>query len=469
MFQLAIVILYFIIVMGVGAASRRKQWGLDDFFVSGRRVSTVFITGSLLATIIGGSAIIGMSGLGFNRGLTGSWWLLVGCAGLLVLGTFFAKKVREFGLFTLPELAGKQYDNRVALASSVLIAVAWLGIIAGQIIAAGKILSALGIGSPVLWMVLFSLVFISYVMIGGQKAIIRTDILQAVIIYAGIFAALGITLWHVGGLSGLRNTLPADHFSFPVSSQFGLPELLSFFLLIGLAYVVGPDIYSRLFCARDSRTARKAVFWAAALLLPVALAITLIGMGASSLFPGISSEQAFPVLITTLFPAWIGGLVLAALVSAIMSSADTTLLSASAIVTVDILGRYKPSWDKKKLVSYSKIVMLILGVMSLGLALMLQGVISALLFAYTIYTCGVILPVLAGFYRDRLRITSNAALAAIIGGGLAGLASKIWAVKYLDLGAILISALLLLFVSLIENYAVTARNKRTVSGKQEPG
>jgi solute:Na+ symporter, SSS family len=455
MIQLAIVIFYFIVVIGIGLASRRKHWGLDDFFVSGRRVSTIFITGSLLATIIGGSATIGMSGLGFTRGLTGSWWILCGSAGLMILGLYFAKKVREFGLYTLPEMAGKQYDKRIALASSVLISIAWIGVIAGQIIAAGKIFSALGIGSPTVWMVIFTFTFVSYVILGGQNAVIRTDILQAIIIYAGIFTGLGFTLWYVGGFGGLSKALPADHFSFPLSSKFGFPELASYLLLIGSTYVVGPDIYSRLFCAQDSRTAKKAVLWTAILLVPIALAITIMGMGALVMFPQISAEQALPTLIISIFPPWIGGLVLAALISAVMSSADTTILSASTIIMVDILAKNRPSWDKKKVLTGTRIGVVILGLISLGLALILQGVITALMFAYTIFTCGVILPVLAGFFRKQLKVTSNGALAAIIGGGLTGLISRILSIKYLDLGAILVSALLLIAVSLVER-----RNKK---------
>jgi SSS family solute:Na+ symporter len=81
----------------------------------------------------------------------------------------------------------------------------------------------------------------------------------------------------------------------------------------------------------------------------------------------------------------------------------------------------------------------------------LNSVISALLFAYTIYTCGVILPVIAGFYKDKLKVTPVGALVAIVGGGITGLVSKIWSIKYLDLGALVISGLLLFLISLIEN------------------
>jgi solute:Na+ symporter, SSS family len=451
MLQLTIVIVYFIAVIAIGILSRRKHWGLDDFFVSGRRCSTLFVTGSLLATIIGGSATIGMAGLGFSRGLTGAWWILVGSVGLLILGLFLARRVREFGLYTLPGLAGKQYDSHVALAASILIVIAWLGVIAGQIIAAGKIFSALGIGSPQLWMIIFTLTFIFYVILGGQDAVIRTDILQVVIIYIGILAALGVTIWQTGGFGGLHNSIPADRFSFPLSSGFGVKELVTYLVIIGSTYIVGPDMYSRLFSSKDSRTARKSTFWAAALLVPLAFAITLIGMGALALFPDITAEQAFPTIIQSVFPPLVGGLVIAALISAVMSSADATVLSASVILTTDIIARVRPSLSEKHILLFSRIGVLVLGLVSLGLALVLKGVINALLFAYTIYTCGIILPIAIGFYKHKIKVTPAGALAAIIGGGLLGLASKIWKVPYLDLGAFFLSGILLLSVSFVDH------------------
>ena len=451
MTELIIIILYFLGMLAIGVVSKRKSKEADDFFVAGRKSSSLFITGSLLATIIGGSATVGMAGLGFKQGLTGAWWLLVGSIGLVFLGLFFAKKVRGFALYTLPELVEKQYDRRMALASSVLIVVAWIGIIAAQTIAAGKILSIIGIGSPALWMVIFTIIFVAYTVLGGQYAIIRTDTIQAVIIFAGIFGGLALLLSRLGGLGGLQSSLSPEQFAFPLSSQFGGTELVTLLLLVGLTYVVGPDMYSRLFCAKDDRTARASTFWTALFIIPVAFAITLIGMGASALFPEIAPEQALPMVIKEVFSPLLGGIVLAALLCAVMSSADTTLLSASTILMVDIVGWFRPSVNQSKVIPHSRWVIVLLGICSLIVALTLKGVISALLFAYTIYTCGVILPVIAGFFKNRLKVTPLGALAALIGGGSAGLISKLLKIQYLDLGALLLSGLLLFIVSFVDN------------------
>jgi len=451
MIELIIIAVYFIGMIAIGLISRRKARGPNNFFVAGRSGSTLFITGSLLATIIGGSATVGMAGLGFKQGLTGAWWLLVGSIGLIVLGLLFAKKVRNFALYTLPELVEKQYDSRVALAASILIVVAWLGIVAGQIVAAGKIMSVLGIGSPILWMVVFTVVFVVYTVLGGQYSVIRTDSLQAVIIFAGIFGGLALVLSQLGGFGGLKSSLPAEHFAFPVSSQFGWYQLVALLFLVGLTYVVGPDMYSRMFCARDGGAARASALWTALLIIPVAFAVTMMGMGAAALFPQITPEQAFPTVIKEVLPPFLGGIVLAALLCAVMSSADTCLLSASTILSVDVIGRFSPSLSQERLLSLSRWGIAVLGVLSLVLALFIGNVISALLFAYTIYTAGLILPVIAGFYKNRLKVTPLGALVAVIGGGSVALVSKIAGIKYLDLGALLISVVLLFVVSFISN------------------
>jgi SSS family solute:Na+ symporter len=462
MLGLIIIAFYFLAMITIGLVSRRRARGADNFFVAGRKGSSPFITGSLLATIVGGSATVGMAGLGFTQGLTGMWWLLVGSVGLVVLGIFWAGKVRKFGLYTLPELVEKQYDSRIALAASVLIVISWLGVIAGQIVASGKILSVLGIGSPVMWMIVFSAVFVTYTLLGGQYAVIRTDAFQIGIIFAGIFGGLALLMSRLGGWDGLQMSLASEQFVFPLSSQFGGYELVLLLLLVGLTYVVGPDIYSRLFCARDTKTARASVFWVALLIIPFAFSITLIGMGASALFPQISPEQAFPTVINEVLPPFVGVIVLAALLGAMMSSADTCLMTASTILAVDIVGHFKPSLSQSQILSLSRWGIVVLGLCSLLLALTLKGVISALLFAYTVYTCGLILPVIVGFYRNKLKVTPMGALAAIIGGGSVALVSKLFDIKYLDLGGLLTSGILLFLVSFIDN---RIRSKRLDDGK----
>ena len=425
MVQLIIVVVYSLAIIGVGLGVRKRVDSQNGFFVAHRQINATFVTGSLIATAVGGSVTVGMAGLGFAQGLTGTWWLLVGCVGLVILGLFFARKVQGARVYTLPELVERQYDRRVGLAASILIIVAWVGVVAGQIAAAGKVLSILGMGSANLWMVIFTAVFVAYTVIGGQLSVIRTDLYQAIIICLGIFIGLGLLLPQVGGLEGLNLSLPQNFFSFPISPQFDWKALLSLLILVGATYVVGPDMYTRLFCAKNEKTAQRATFLSASAFVPLAFAIVLIGMGARVLFPQISPEQAFPQLISGLLSPWLGGLILAALVAALMSSADTCLLSQGVILTQDIIRRFVPPLGEKEITLLTRVNIIVLGLLALGLAMILKGVISSLLFAYTVFTCGLVVPVIAGFYKEKLKVTARGALAALIGGGVTGLMGKI--------------------------------------------
>ena len=248
-----------------------------------------------------------------------------------------------------------------------------------------------------LWKIIFTAVFVIYTLLGGQFAIIRTDALQAVIIFGGIFGGMAMLLSHLGGWQGLQNSLPAEMFSFPLNQNFGGADLTSMLLVVGLTYVVGPDMYTRIFCARDGEVARKSTLWAGGLLVPFAFAIAIIGMGAAVLFPDIAAEQAFPTVIKEVLPPVVGGIVLAALLCAVMSSADTCLLSASTILTVDIIKKFKPTLGEGRVLALSRWMILLIGAGAMLVAWKLGGVISSLLFAYTVYTSGLILPVLFGF------------------------------------------------------------------------
>lgn len=418
-----IIVGYVILILLAGVLKTKYSGkSRENFFVAGRKMNTFFVSGSLVSTIIGGSSTIGLAGLAFQMGLVGAWWLLVGSIGLITLGLFFAKKVRSFGVFTLPELIEKQYDRRTGIAASFLIVIAWIGIVAAQIVAAGKVLSLIGFSTET-WMVLFTLTFIIYATIGGQNSIIRTDTIQAVILITGIFLTLSMILL-VKGLD--FSLLPEDSLHFPVNASFGIKNLFTFLIIIGSTYVVGPDIYSRLFCAKDERTARNSALITGVIIIPIAFSIAIIGMSARIDSPVSSPEQAFPFIIMNLLPIWVAGFVMAGLTAAFMSSADTCVLSQSIILTEDIIKKtIKKKIDDKTSIALTRVNIFIMGSIALLLAVSIKGVISSLLFAYTVFTCGLVVPLIAGFYKDRLRVNSPGAIASLIGGGGIGLAGRL--------------------------------------------
>jgi len=454
--DVAIVFVYFTALVLVGARSFRIVRGINGFFVADRAVSSLFIAGSLFATIVGGSSTIGMAGLGYKQGLVGSWWLLVGAIGLFSLSLFLADKVRRYSLYTLPEILEVQYGPQAKLLASVLIVVAWIGIIAGQIVAAGRILETILKFPPSLLMLITASVFIIYTLLGGQHSVVRTDTMQSVIIITAIVVLIPLCLNKAGGIVVMREALGGEYFSFPVNSYFTWKPLAGYLILVGSTYLVGPDIYSRLFCARDEKIAKRATLAVAVGLIPFSFLITLVGMSARVLFPQISPEASFPTMINHLLPIGLNGLVIAALLSALMSSADTCLLTTSTILSVDIVNHLAGGdLTESRMLLISRSFIVVIGVLSLLVALRLNGVISSLLLGYTIYTSGLVLPILLGFNRERLGLNKAGAISAMVAGGAMALIGKLWGLTLFGLSfglcGFFLSGLVLIGVSRLFN------------------
>jgi SSS family solute:Na+ symporter len=190
-------------------------------------------------------------------------------------------------------------------------------------------------------------------------------------------------------------------------------------------YFAGPDIYSRLFCARDERTAFRSVLLTALILLPFAFILAYLGVYTASHYPRVdpSKELALVFMMIRLLPPWGVALMLAALLSAVMSSADTTLLTASSIAAQ----LFQFDLEKKKSIAVTRIIVILLGGISILIALAVTSIIQSLLLALTVFSGAFVIPTaagLSGFRCSRQRIRW-----AVISGGSAALAGKLLAVS----------------------------------------
>ena len=395
----SLVFLFLSLVLIVGVVNLLRRGSTDDFLVAGRRSRTMGTGGSLAATIVGGTSTVGLAGLAYQRGLSGAWWLLVGVVWLSVL-LVFVPRVKQHNVSTLPELIGIWYGPSVRKISSVLIVFSWMGIIGAQANAAGTLLAQVYGGVPWVWTVIFGVVFIVYTAAGGQVSVIRTDLIQLMIIIVSVAAACAVGLARSGGLAGMAEALdpsflafvPAPTLSAPTPSapSFALGDLLLLLVVVGTTYLIGPDVLSRLFCSSSVRSARRAVAVAIVVLIPLAFAICLCGMIARVQFPNGLPESAFPLLILKTLPPALGLLTVFRLLSAFLSSADTTLLTVSSICTVDILERRPVS------VRTLRAVPLIAGAVSVVIGIASGGVIRTLLLSYSVFSGGLAVPIVAG-------------------------------------------------------------------------
>jgi SSS family solute:Na+ symporter len=217
--------------------------------------------------------------------------------------------------------------------------------------------------------------------------------------------------------AGVSGDIPNDFLRFPVSSSFGWYEVLVFYpLIVGLPYMVGPDIYSRVLCARDDGVARRAALSAAAVVIPVSFLLAAVGLMARAHFPDIAAEAALPVTVSELVPVGLKGLIVAGFLAAVMSSADTTLMSASTILSLNVASPLV-NLTKAQQLRLTKVILIVVGFLAWLVAGFQEGIISSLLLGFTVFVGGVVLPTLGSFYRERLGITSTGAMWAVIVGG----------------------------------------------------
>ncbi len=433
MLDLLIVGCYFAVMLTVGWRARRGS--ANAYWVAERRYGTVPVAASLVASIFGASSTVGIIGLGYARGLTGAWWSLVGALALVPFALVLAARVRRLEVYTLPDILQRAYGRRVAMAGAGVISLAWCGVVAAQIVAGALLLgSVFGIpfdGS----LAVVATIFVLYTLWGGQISVIRTDAWQVALFVFGLLATLVLVMragWEAGGV--LVGVDP-HHLAFPVSPDFGWYQVLVFYpLIVGMPYLVGPDIYSRVLCARDGGSARRAGLLAAVLVVPLSFLLALLGLLIHARFPGLSPEAAFPAALTQLAPVGLRGLVVVGVLGAVMSSADTTLVSASTILSRNVVSPLARLGQGEEL-RLTRVFVVLVGGVAWALATFQQGIITSLLLAYTVFVGGVALPTLASFWKERLGVTSRGAFWAVVVGGAMAVLGE------LRQGALLVSLL----------------------------
>jgi SSS family solute:Na+ symporter len=403
----------------IGIYSSRKIRTEGDYFVAGKRGSLWQITGSLLATILGSSAILGTADLAATQGWAASWLLLCASVGLFLLVPI-SRMVRRKGKYTLPQMIGDFYGDEAKMIASFIISIAWIGIISAQIIGAARIMTGFT-GLDYIWGVWGSgAVFIFYTVIGGQISVLKTDLYQSFIIIGGILLTALYILF--------REPLSPAHMTplkFPFNEGFHPFDLIVLLLTYSTTFVVGPDIYSRIFCAQNEQIARKSVLISAIVLIPLSLCITFLGVFAAYKFPEVKQSYGsilIPVMLNTL-PEWGIGLLVAALLSAVMSTGSTTLLTSATIISDPV----SKGLGERHSLRNTKIIMLIIGILSILLSLNVHSIIQSLLIALTIFSGAFIVPTLAGLYGfTTSKIKSSSAM---ITGGVVALSGKIIALN----------------------------------------
>ena len=342
-----ILFFYFFIVIIIGILSFKKVKNNSDFFVAGKKAGVLQVSGSLLASILGSSAIIGSVDFAYISGWAGSSLMLCAAFGLILLYPL-TNYIKNFKGYNLPNMLGNFYGEEVQKISSLLIPVAWLGVIASQIMGAAKIITILSSFTYTQGVCISGAVFIFYTILGGQLSIIKTDFVQLIFILLGII----LTFSYIAP-EPISKTVPQF-----INENFTYLDLFIMILTYSTTYLVGPDIYSRLFCSKNEKVMKNSIIVSVCFLIPLAYIFARIGIYGSQIFESsqVGKESVLLMIADKKLPHFISFSLYFGLLSAVISSADTTLLTASSLAAQVFLEDLK----SKKAIFITRILTIIL-------------------------------------------------------------------------------------------------------------
>jgi SSS family solute:Na+ symporter len=457
--DLTIFCIYLLGMLGVGFFFLKKNKTTDDYYVGGRQMSSLHIGLSVVATDVGGGFSIGLGGLGFIMGLSGSWLLFTGLIGAWLSSIFLIPKVsklaRRKGFLSFPQFLASVFDRRVAMLAGIISAIGYLGFTSSQILAGAKLASSTFSGLSLTNALLaMGVIAVGYTVLGGLKAVIYTDTIQWIILIAGLlFIGLPVSYISIGGMEMIRDTLCPE---FLTLGNVSWQQIVNWMFTIVPIWFIGMTLYQRIYAAKDTKTAKRGWFIAGLFEYPVmAFLGVILGMFArvaleNGLLPGytagdMDAEMGLPVLLKTVLPAGLLGIVLSAYFSAIMSTADSCLMASSGNILTDLLKKH----NAKKSLGYSQLITLFIGISALLLALKMENVLELMLLSYSFMVSGLIVPVLAALFTKDA--DADAALVSMISGGLTTLVLKLTNADLpFDLDAILfgITVSLLVYIAI---------------------
>ena len=428
--DISIFLIYMISMLGIGFYFSKRNKSQDDYYVGNRKMTSLYIGLSVVATDVGGGFSIGLGGLGFIMGISGSWMLFTGIIGAWISAVVLIPKIypiaKKNNFLSFPEVLNHFYDGKVALIAGIISLIGYIGFTSSQILAGAKLASATFPSITIVDAVLImGGVIIVYTVLGGIKAVIYTDTVQWMILMFGLII-IGVPLGFikVGGWTAIKESIPADFISL---SNISFIQFFNWIITIVPIWFVGMTLYQRIYACKDEKTAKKAWFVAGLFEWPfmafMGVILGLLGRVAyeQGLFtqygyaPGtaIDQEIGLPLLLAHIFPVGLIGLLMSSYFSAIMSTADSCLMAASGNFVTDILGITKKK--HRNSIRYSQITTLIIGILAIVLATMMQNVLDLMLYSYAFMVSGLFVPVLGSLF---LKKPSNlAALSAMILGG----------------------------------------------------
>ena len=378
--DIGIIIVYFLLIFGIGYYFARRERTSEDYFLAGRNVGWFAIGASLFVSNISTEHFIGLAGSGASSGLAVGHFEWLACLIVLILGWVFVPFYLRSNVFTMPEFLERRFSRSCAIYLAAISILAYVFTkISVHLYAAAIVLEKVVGWNPMTAALILIVVTGIYTIAGGLSAVIYTDLVQTIILIIGAVLLTVIGLEKVGGMAALRSMVPASYFHmFKPMSDPNFPWTGIFFgaPILGLWYwCTDQVIVQRVLSAKDEGHAKAGTIFAGFLkILPVFI-LVLPGLIAFALYRDsfiikdgtvMNGDIAYPMLVINLLPAGLVGVMIAALMAALMGAMSSVFNSASTLVTLDFYKKIYPDATERQLVTFGRYatgILVILGIL----------------------------------------------------------------------------------------------------------
>lgn len=469
-----LIISLFIYLLGlllIGVISGRKNKNASDYLVGSKSLPTWIIILTLTATMFGGGMMVGRTQLGYNGGMLYFFYGLNAFIGY-VFTAMMIKKMRGFSQYTtVTEFLEHRYGGKFIRTSCALLSlIALVGLTATQVNSLVAILTVMGFGNPLVIAFFCMLIIVALTVFGGFLAVTTTDAVQIIIVMVGVAWLTISTLGQNGGIGNIMERLqvlqaqgdvPSDYLQF--FSEESIIPILALMIPGTMYMLIGQDGYQRLFACRNLHESRKAAIIGGFLMSLISMFPVIFGMVARLDFPELASEgttaSAMGLVIQKYLPGVGGGILLCAVLSAILSTGDSCLSAAGSHFITDIYCVFidkNADLSSKKMLNVSRLFNLVAGIVALFLAFAMQGttLVGMMVYCYNIYIGGAFIPVVLGIYWKKANRIGTAM------GVVAGVITTVIGIAGFTLGPIP-GELLAAVVALVVNIAVSLATQKS--------
>ena len=380
--MLIALLIYITAILIIGFAAKKKGKNAKSYH--GANLGVLMCVAAGAGEWMGGTSTTGVSEYGYLFGISGAWYTIANGLGIMVCAFFFAKLYRSLNTPTVPGIVGHYYGTKARTVASSLLIVVMIAVGISQMIAIGTLGKTI-FNIPIEWSIaVLGIVVILYTIFGGMLAVSYTNTIHLIVMYVGMAAAV---IYCVANIGDINTTIEALPEGFGSLTNIGMPKIGSWILASVLGACTAQAGIQPILAARDEKVAAKSSAIIALIVAPFGILTAVLGMIAKIQFPELSSAKlALPQLLSTMPPV-LAGLVTAAMMAAVLSTASPIFLACGTLFTRDIYLRFKPETKDKKELYVSRTVTAISGAICIIAAILFfnsSTVLDIVYFAYSI-------------------------------------------------------------------------------------